>query len=121
MFCRRGGARFVARGIDRGQKELPGILQRAHAHKGASFVEILQNCIVYNDGVFDNVVDKQVAGDAQIHLTHGEPLRFGKDGNKGLRLDTKTLRLEIVTVGENGVTDDDILIRDETNPGHQSR
>ena len=109
------GARFVARGIDRGQKELPGILQRAHAHKGASLVEILQNCIVYNDGVFEGLVAKGQAEDAQIHLKHGEPLLFGKDNAKGLRLDPKRMKLEVVTLGEDGVTLDDIVVHDETN------
>lgn len=109
------GGRFVARGIDRGQKELPGILKAAHAHKGASFVEILQNCIVYNDGVFDGVVDKSVAGEAQIHVQHGEPLRFGADNAKGLCFNAKAMRLEVVTVGEDGVSEDDIIVHDQTN------
>ncbi|MEC9345949.1 MAG: 2-oxoacid:ferredoxin oxidoreductase subunit beta [Pseudomonadota bacterium] len=109
------GARFVARGIDRGQKELPGILQRAHAHKGASLVEILQNCIVYNDGVFEGLVAKGQAEDAQIHLKHGEPLLFGKDNARGLRLDPKRMKLDVVTLGEDGVTLDDIVVHDETN------
>lgn len=109
------GGRFVARGIDRGQKDLPGILKSAHAHKGASFVEILQNCIVYNDGVFDGVVDKSVAVEAQIHVKHGEPLRFGADNAKGLRFNAKAMRLEVVTVDEDGVTEDDIIVHDETN------
>lgn len=107
------GARFVARGIDRGQKDLPGILTQAHAHKGASFVEILQNCIVYNDGVFSDVVEKNVAKEAQIHVKHGEPLVFGD--NKGLRLNPQTLTLETVTIGENGVTEADVLVHDQTN------
>ncbi len=109
------GGRFVARGIDRGQKELPGILKAAHAHKGASFVEILQNCIVYNDGVFDDVVDKSMAVEAQIHVKHGEPLCFGADNAKGLRFNAKAMRLEVVTVGEDGVSEDDIIIHDQTN------
>lgn len=109
------GARFVARGIDRGQKELPGILQAAHAHKGASFVEILQNCIVYNDAIFEGITDKATAADAQIHLRNGEPLLFGKDNSKGLRLDPKTLRLSIAEIGVDGVTEDDIIVHDQTN------
>ncbi|ANK83549.1 MAG: 2-oxoacid:ferredoxin oxidoreductase subunit beta [Rhizobiales bacterium NRL2] len=109
------GARFVARGIDRGQKELPGILQQAHAHKGTSFVEILQNCIVYNDEVFGDITDKAIAGDAQIHVRHGEPLLFGKDNDKGLRLDPKTLKLSVAELGKDGVTEDDILVHDQTN------
>jgi len=109
------GARFVARGIDRGQKELPGILQRAHAHKGASFVEILQNCIVYNDGIFDSVTDKSVAEFSQIHVQHGEPLLFGPENRMGLHLNAKAMRLEVVELGEGGTTIDDIIVHDETN------
>jgi 2-oxoglutarate/2-oxoacid ferredoxin oxidoreductase subunit beta len=114
-FALGAGARFVARGIDTAQKELPGTLARAHAHKGASFVEIFQNCIVYNDAVFDYFTAKPVAADLQIHVEHGKPLIFGKEKNKGLRLNTKTLTLEVVTVGENGITLDDIQVHDETN------
>ncbi len=61
MFALGAGARFVARGIDTQQKVLPGVLARAHAHRGMSFVEIFQNCIVYNDGVFDDFTDRSVA------------------------------------------------------------
>ncbi len=114
-FALGAGARFIARGIDTALKQLPGTLTRAHEHKGASFVEIFQNCIVYNDDVFASFTDKSVAADMQIHVEHGKPLIFGKDQNKGLRLNTKTLKLEIVVIGENGVTEDDILVHDETN------
>ncbi len=109
------GARFVARGIDSQQKVLPDTLARAYAHKGTSFVEILQNCVVYNDGVFAAFTDKQVAEDRQIHVRHAEPLVFGADGTKGLRVAPGTLRLEVVTIGENGISADDILVHDETD------
>ena len=114
-FALGAGARFVARTYDVAQPHMIATLKRAHAHRGTSFVEILQNCIVYNPDVFADITDKTVASDAQIHLEHGEPLRFGKEGEKGLRLDPGTLSLEAVTIGENGVTEDDILIHDETN------
>lgn len=109
------GARFVARAIDVQQGPLGEVLKRAHAHKGASLVEILQNCIVYNDDVFAHITDKKVASDAQIHVEHGRPLVFGKDKNKGLRLNPKSLTLEMVTVGEDGVGLEDILVHDEKN------
>ena len=105
------GARFVARGIDTQQKLLPEILKRARSHKGAALVEILQNCIVYNDDVFAGITAKANEADAQIHLTHGEPLLFGKDRAKGLRLRTDGFGLEIVPAGTDG-----ILHHDETNP-----
>ena len=110
------GARFIARGIDNQQKVLPDIFKRAHAHKGASFVEILQNCIVYNDGVFANVTEKSVAAERQVVCTHGAPLVFGADGNKGLALDSATLQLKVVDVGSDGPAAAGVLVHDETNP-----
>ncbi|MCF3628262.1 2-oxoacid:ferredoxin oxidoreductase subunit beta [Thalassospiraceae bacterium LMO-SO8] len=115
VFALGSGARFVARGIDSNQKHLPDVLARAHAHKGTSFVEIFQNCKVYNDGVFENFTARDVASDRQIYVEHGKPLTFGKDGEKGLRLNTQTLSLEAVVIGENGVNESDILVHDETN------
>lgn len=114
-FALGAGARFIARGIDTAQKYLPGILTRAHAHKGASFVEIFQNCIVYNDDVFADFTDKSVAADMQLHLEHGKPMIFGKEANKGLRIRDNLFEIEVVTIGENGVTEGDILVHDETN------
>ena len=114
-FALGAGARFVARSYDVAQKHMIETLTRAHSHRGTSFVEILQNCIVYNPDVFADVTDKSVAGDAQIHLHHGEPLLFGKENDKGLRLNPQTLSLEAVTLGKDGVTADDILVHDETN------
>ncbi len=114
-FALGAGARFVARSVDTLQNHLLGVLLRAHAHKGASFVEIFQNCIVYNDGVFDEFTGRDVAADAQLHVEHGKPLLFGKERDKGLRLDPKTLSFAVVRPGENGVTEADILVHDETN------
>lgn len=114
-FALGAGARFIARGIDTAQKYLPGVLKRAHAYKGAAFVEIFQNCIVYNDDVFKDFTDKAVAADRQLHLEHGQPMIFGKDQNKGLGLVEGGLELEVVTIGEDGVTEADILVHDETN------
>jgi len=114
-FALGSGARFVARSIDTLQPHLIGVLKRGHAHKGASFVEILQNCVVFNDAVFENITGKDVAADAQILLEHGKGLVFGKQKEKGLRLKPGKLELEIVTLGEGGVTAADILVHDETN------
>jgi len=114
-FALGAGARFVGRAIDVQQANLSTLLKRAHAHKGASFVEILQNCIVYNDDVFAHITDKKVAADAQILVEHGQPLLFGKEKNRGIRLNPKSLTLEMVVVGENGVTVDDVLVHDEKN------
>ena len=109
------GARFVARSIDTSQKHMPGVLKRAHAHVGASFIEVFQNCVVFNDGAFDAFTERSIATDRQIAVEHGQPLLFGKEGNKGIRLKPSALELEVVTVGEDGVTPDDVLIHDETN------
>ncbi|HAT34654.1 MAG TPA: 2-oxoacid:ferredoxin oxidoreductase subunit beta, partial [Rhodospirillaceae bacterium] len=74
-----------------------------------------QNCIVYNDGVFGHFTDKSVATEAQLHLEHGQPMIFGAEQDKGIRLDPEALQLEVVTIGENGITEADIAIHDETN------
>ncbi|MEM7255499.1 MAG: 2-oxoacid:ferredoxin oxidoreductase subunit beta [Pseudomonadota bacterium] len=114
QFALGAGARFVARSIDTA-KTLADAVSRGHQHRGASFVEIYQNCNVYNDGVFAHFTDRKTAGDTQLHVEHGKPLIFGADGDKGLRLDPKTLSLSIVTIGEGGVSESDILVHDETN------
>lgn len=108
-------ARFVARGIDIQAKELGEMFTRARDHKGASFVEIIQNCIVFNDDAFAHFTEKKVAKDSQIHVRHGEKLVYGAEANKGLRVKPGTFELEAVTIGENGVTEADILVHDETN------
>ncbi|HEV8264953.1 MAG TPA: 2-oxoacid:ferredoxin oxidoreductase subunit beta [Gemmatimonadales bacterium] len=115
VFALGAGARFVARSVDTLQPHLVSVLKRAHAHQGASFVEILQNCVVFNDAVFEHITDKAVAPDAQIAVEHGRPLVFGKKGEKGLRLKPGKLELEVVTLGDQGVTAADVLVHDETN------
>ena len=114
-FALGAGARFVARSIDTLQTHLVTTLKRAHAHTGASFVEILQNCVVFNDAVFEHITGKAVAADAQILLEHGKPLLFGKNKEKGLRLKPGKLELEVMTVGESGATAAEVLVHDETN------
>lgn len=108
-------ARFIARGIDIQAKQLGDIFTRAQAHKGASFVEIIQNCIVFNDDAFAHFTAKPVTKETQIHVKHGEKLIYGADGNKGIRIKPGAFELEAVTIGEDGVTEDDILVHDETN------
>ena len=115
VFALGCNAHFIARCVDTNQKLMPQVLMRAKQHKGASFVEILQNCIVYNDGVYSAFTEKSNSADGQVLCEHGKPLRFGKSNEKGLRLNRDKLALEIVTVGEDGVTDADIVVHDETN------
>jgi 2-oxoglutarate/2-oxoacid ferredoxin oxidoreductase subunit beta len=103
-------ATFVARTIDVDVQHLTATLHKAAAHKGTAFVEIYQNCKIFNDGVFEYATDKSVKADNDLYLEHGKPLIFGKDRNKGIRL--HGLNPEVVTVG-NGITVDDLLIHDE--------
>jgi 2-oxoglutarate ferredoxin oxidoreductase subunit beta len=113
-FALGAGARFIARGYDIAQAKLPDLLQRAYQHKGASFVEIYQNCIVYNDGAFENFASKKAAADAQLWLEHGKPMLFAK-GTKGLKLNRESLALEVVVVPDGNADGLDILVHDETN------
>ena len=115
QFALGANARFVARGIDRRIDHLPGLLAKSHAHKGCSFVEIIQNCIVYNDGAFEHFTEKEVKAENQVEVEHGQPITWGADKNKGLIFDPKTFKLEVVTIGENGVTEADVLVHDEKN------
>jgi 2-oxoglutarate ferredoxin oxidoreductase subunit beta len=116
MLALGAGAGFIARGVDIDQKGLPVLFEAANAYQGAAFVEILQNCIVYNKDVFDDVVNKKQVAETQIHVAHGEPLIYGKHRDKGLRLNTTSLALESVVIGQGGITEADILLHDETNP-----
>lgn len=115
VFALGAGATFVARTIDTEAKHMAPTLTRAHDHKGASFVEIYQNCPVYNDGIFDQIKEKKTAAETRLVLEHGKPLTFGADNEKGIRLNAKSLQLEVATIGEDGVTIDDIVVHDETN------
>ncbi|MCP4320083.1 MAG: 2-oxoacid:ferredoxin oxidoreductase subunit beta [Hyphomicrobiales bacterium] len=89
------GARFVARGVDTQIKQLVEILKAAHAHKGASFVEIFQNCIVFNEDVFEGFTDKANIADNQLQARHGEPLVFGTDNSRALAFDPTSLGLKV--------------------------
>jgi 2-oxoglutarate ferredoxin oxidoreductase subunit beta len=82
----------------------------AEKHKGTSLIEILQNCIIFNDKVFANVTAKDVKLEMQLWLEDGKPMIFGKDQNKGIVLNG--LKLEIAIIGENGITEADILVHD---------
>ncbi len=104
------GGTFVARSIDTDAKHLSRVAALAHGHSGAAFIEILQNCPIYNDGVFDKVKDKKIADEFKVELEHGKPILFGKEREEGIRLNRKTLKLEVVAADA-----DDILVHDETN------
>ena len=106
------GGTFIARSIDTEAKHLTAVVKASHAHKGTGFVEILQNCPIYNDGVFEQVKDKKLAPDFRVEVVHGEPLRFGKDKEKAISLNRDTLTLEVIESAPNA---DRILVHDETN------
>ena len=109
-FALGSGARFVARGIDV-HKNLPDVLKAAHAHKGASFVEIYQNCVVYNDDVFASFTARDFAADKQLWLKAGEKMLFA-GGTKGIALDVERLTLKVVE-GD----DPSVLVHDPKNRG----
>lgn len=101
-------ARFFARIGGNVPKDITDILIQAHQFKGTSILEVLQNCVIFNDGCFANFTNKNDKEDKQIYLEHGKPMIFGKERDKGLVLNN--LKLEVVTIGENGVTEEDILV-----------
>ncbi len=101
------GATFVARSIDRDTKHLEDTLYRASQHKGISFVEVYQNCNIFNDGAFAPFYDKDVRQDKMVYLEDGKPLRFGKESQHGIRLNG--FLPEIV---ENAASDDGLLVHD---------
>jgi 2-oxoglutarate ferredoxin oxidoreductase subunit beta len=110
MFALGSGARFVARGIDV-HKNLPDVLKAAHGHRGASFVEIYQNCVVYNDDVFASFTSREIAADKQLWLKAGEKMLFA-NGAKGLALDVEKLCLKVVE-GD----DPAVIVHDPKNKG----
>ena len=108
------GARgtFFARTLDVDLKTTQDVIIAAAQHKGTSVVECLVNCIIYNDGAHGWLAAKETRADRSIVLEHGKPMIFGNDRNKGLLLDG--FNLKVVTIGENGVTEKDILLHDAT-------
>jgi len=104
-------ATFVARAIDTDTKNLQLILERAAAHKGSAFIEILQNCHVFNDGAFAAFTERDVRDDRTVLLEHGKPLVFGKDRNRGIRVG-RDLGPEVVELGPEGSAEG-LLIHDE--------
>ena len=106
------GGKFFARGVDVNTAELTDICHQAKNHDGLSVVEVLQNCMIFSNGIHENITAKEVRDDMQVKCIHGKPLIFGKNRDKGIVLNGN--RLEVVTIGENGVTEADILVHDET-------
>jgi 2-oxoglutarate/2-oxoacid ferredoxin oxidoreductase subunit beta len=111
-FALGSGARFVARGIDV-NKYLPDVLKAAHRHKGAAFIEVFQNCIVYNDDVFAPFTAKENA-DKQLWLKEGEPMLFA-NGTKGLTLDRESLSVRVVDVVDGDWGAADVIVHHPAN------
>lgn len=102
---------FFARTIDTDVKHMQEVFLKAAQHKGTAVVEVLQNCVIFNDNVHGKFSDKETKEDTTLKVEHGKPLIFGKDKNKGIRI--KGLTPEVVTIGENGVTEQDLFVHDE--------
>jgi 2-oxoglutarate ferredoxin oxidoreductase subunit beta len=101
---------FVARSIDIDVKHLGAMVEAAAKHKGISFIEVYQNCNIFNDGAFDHFAERTVRSDRVLYLEHGKPMVFGKNREKGIRMNGALP--EIVTIGENGITENDMLVHD---------
>jgi 2-oxoglutarate/2-oxoacid ferredoxin oxidoreductase subunit beta len=99
---------FYARVVDTDPKMMTEVFQQAARHKGTSLVEVLQNCVIFNNQVHADLTGKEVRDDNQLYLEHGKPMIFGKERNKGLIMNGPELK--VVKIGENGVTLQDILV-----------
>ena len=104
-------ATFVARSVDTFTEHLQDTLTAAGYHRGSAFTEVLQNCNIFNDGAWRDFTDREVRDDRMLVLKHGEPMIFGKEHDKGIRL--RGLHPEVVTLGVDGVTEADLLVHDE--------
>ncbi|HKQ60546.1 MAG TPA: 2-oxoacid:ferredoxin oxidoreductase subunit beta [Candidatus Polarisedimenticolaceae bacterium] len=111
------GATFVARSIDVHAPHLRETMMRAHQHTGTAFVHIFQNCNIFNDGAFEQMREKGLRDDNVLALKHGEPLVFGKNKDRGIRL-KGLFQPEVVQLG-NGVSEKDLIVHDERGaPGY---
>lgn len=110
-FALGAGARFIARGYDV-SKKLPSLLKEAHSFAGTGFVEVLQNCPVFNDGVFELISDRKKGPQHQLWVEHGKPMKTA-DGTRGIVLNRQSLQLELVALTD--VAEEELLVHDETN------
>jgi 2-oxoglutarate ferredoxin oxidoreductase subunit beta len=108
------GATFVARTFDRDPKHLQEMIKRAAGHKGTAFIEVYQNCNIFNDGAFELLTDKGTKADNVVVLEHGKPLVFGKNNDKGIRLNGFTP--EVVSLTEGTYSVNDLWVHDEFDP-----
>jgi 2-oxoglutarate ferredoxin oxidoreductase subunit beta len=106
------GATFVSRTIDKETKHMQRMILRSHGHKGTSFMEIYQNCNIFNDGAFSNQTDREKKADTVLILENDEPMLFGSDKNKGIRLDGN--KPKVIEIGDKWSIDD-VLVHDESD------
>ena len=104
------GSTFVARALDRDPEHLRMIIKSAFEHKGTSFIEIYQNCNIFNDGTFHQYTEKETKADNTVFLEHGEPLVFGAERNKGIRLNG--FQPEVIETTNGDHTTDDLIVHD---------
>ena len=109
-LCFGARGRFFARAVATDAAGTVEILKAAHAHKGTSVCEIMQNCVIFNDGTHDSIYNKEGRAKNAIYLRHGQPMVFGENNEYGLM--QEGFGLKVVKIGENGVTIDDILVHD---------
>lgn len=105
---------FFARVVDNDPKMMKEVLLAAAGHKGTSVVEVLQNCVIFANKVHNEITGRDVKDDHQIYLEHGKPMIFGKNREKGLIL--RCNRFEVVEIGKNGITEDDLMVHNAHDP-----
>jgi 2-oxoglutarate ferredoxin oxidoreductase subunit beta len=114
-FALSAEAGFIARTLDNNVKHMVSTFKAAHEHDGLSFVEIMQNCVIFNNGTWDPVYGRQTRDENLLFLEEDKPLLFGKDNNQGIRI-SNSLTPEKVIIGENGITESDVIVHKPRNP-----
>jgi len=107
------GATFVGRALDGDAKHLQMMIKRAAEHKGTAFLEIFQNCVIFNDGAFDKLTDKKTRDENVLYLEHGKPMIFGANKDKGIILSSG--KPEVVEIGEGKHRVEDLIVHDEND------
>jgi len=108
------GATFIARSLDRDAKHLQAMMKRAAEHKGTAFIEVFQNCNIFNDGAFELLTEKETKADNVLFLEHGKPMLFGKNNEKGIKLDG--LNPKVININDGEFSINDIWVHDEFDP-----
>jgi 2-oxoglutarate ferredoxin oxidoreductase subunit beta len=114
LFALGSEATFIARTTDTDQKHMVETFKAAQAHKGTSFVEVFQNCVIFNNKTFEPITGRDVRNDQILYLEEGKPLLFGQDQDKGIRLNG--LEPEVVSLKDDGTNQEDLLVHNPKNP-----